>query len=478
MINSKMPKINHIHLVGIGGSGMCGIAEVLHNSGYKVSGSDLQKSNVTDDLADIGITVFIGHKAENIAGADVLVTSSAVTKDNIEVVTAHQHHILVVPRAEMLAELMRYRYGIAVAGTHGKTTTTSLLASVFAVANLDPTFVIGGKLSAAHVNAKLGASRYLIAEADESDASFLHLQPAITIVTNIDSDHMDTYDGDFELLKKTFIDFIHNLPFYGLAVLCIDEPSIRSIIPHINRRIITYGLSDDADIRATDIYQDKSSTFFTLHYKDEEPLKLRVNMPGVHNVLNALAVIAVAKDIARDEEEISDTAINQAISEGLANFTGVGRRFEVYGDLNVVGGKVMLVDDYGHHPREVKAVIDAIRGGWADRRLVMVYQPHRFSRTRDLYDDFVKVLSTVDALFLMDVYPAGEAPIVRADSRSLVSSIRSLGKIDPIYLDKNCDLVNIIASVLRPNDILLCQGAGDIGRLAAILLDHPIFGEQ
>jgi len=465
--------VKRVHFVGIGGTGMCGIAEVLHDLGYVVSGSDLLRSNVIEYLTSLGIKTFIGHDAINIADADVLVISSAISNDNPEVQQAQKLRIPVVPRAAMLAEIMRYRDGIAVAGTHGKTTTTSLLASVFTCANLDPTFVIGGKLTSAQSNAGLGKSRYLIAEADESDASFLHLQPLIAIVTNIDADHMDTYEGDFARLKQTFIDFLHNLPFYGLAVMCIDDPNVRAILPYINRKIITYGLSDKADVFATDIHQDKLNTFFTVHYKNEPIRKLRVKMPGLHNVLNALAVIAVAK-----YEDINDTCIEQ----GLANFQGVGRRFEVYGNLPVADGKAMIVDDYGHHPKEVLAVINAIRSGWQGRRLVMVYQPHRYSRTRDLYDDFVQVLSRVDLLILLEVYPAGEQPIIRADSRNLAKSIRQLGTIDPIYIERTENMIDAVSLVLKPilkhDDIVLCQGAGDIGKLADGLMKSPLFGEK
>jgi len=468
-IEPKMKNIEHIHFVGIGGSGMCGIAEVLHNLGYTVSGSDLYASNVTYQLAELGIKIFIGHDAKNIGNANVLVISSAVKEDNPEVIAAQTKRIPIVPRAQMLAEIMRYRYGIAVAGTHGKTTTTSLLASIFAIAGFDPTFVIGGKLAAAQANAKLGTSRYLIVEADESDASFLHLQPMVAIVTNIDADHMETYGGSFAQLKQTFIDFLHNLPFYGLAVLCIDEPSVREIMPQVNRKIITYGLSADADVFATDIAQNKLVTSFTLHYKNEPAQNLQVKMPGKHNVLNALAAVAVAK-----EEGIA----NSAIAQGLAEFTGVGRRFELYGELSVKNGKVMLVDDYGHHPREVAAVIKAIRDGWNKHRLIMLFQPHRYSRTRDLYDDFVQVLSSVDLLILMDVYPAGESPIIGADSRHLAHSIRQLGVIDPIYITSNADIAAILAPLLQDGDILLCQGAGDIGKIAPQLLKNPLFGEQ
>lgn len=450
----RMRRIRRIHFVGIGGVGMCGIAEVLLNLGYEVSGSDLKESASTERLQSFGAQIFIGHQAGNVAGADVLVVSSAINSANPEVALALEQRIPVVPRAEMLAELMRYRHGIAVAGTHGKTTTTSLLASVFAAGGLDPTFVIGGRLTAAGTNAQLGSSRYLIAEADESDASFLHLQPMVAVVTNIDADHMSTYGGDFGKLKKTFVEFLHNLPFYGLAVLCVDDPVVREIIPQIGRPITTYGFGEDADVRAINVRQEGMRTYFTVLRDGCEPLDVSVHMPGNHNVLNALATIAIATDEGIDDE---------AIVQGLAEFAGVGRRFQVYGELPVEDGSVMLVDDYGHHPREVAAVIKAVRGGWPERRLVMVYQPHRYSRTRDLYDDFVQVLGESNVLLLMEVYPAGEEPIPGADSRQLCHSIRQRGQLDPIYVERGVDLAPLVKPLLRAGDILLCQGAGDIG---------------
>lgn len=462
----RMRRIRRIHFVGIGGVGMCGIAEVLLNLGYEVSGSDIKASPVTARLEGFGAHVFIGHQAENVEDADVLVVSSAINHSNPEVARALERRIPVVPRAEMLAELMRYRHGIAVAGTHGKTTTTSLLASVFAAAGLDPTFVIGGKLTAAGTNAQLGGSRYLIAEADESDASFLHLQPMVAVVTNIDADHMSTYEGDFNKLKKTFVDFLHNLPFYGLAVLCIDDPVVREILPQIGQPTVTYGFTEDADLRAVDIRQEGMRTHFTVLREGKAPMPVTVNMPGVHNVLNALATIAIASD-----EGIED----DAIVAGLEGFQGVGRRFQVYDELPVDGGGVMLVDDYGHHPREVAAVIKAVRGGWPERRLVMVYQPHRFTRTRDLYEDFVQVLADANVLLLMEVYPAGEEPIPGADSRNLCHSIRQRGQLDPIYVERGTDLAPVLKPLLRAGDILLCQGAGDIGSLAPQLVKHPLF---
>ncbi len=462
----EMRRIRRIHFIGIGGVGMCGIAEVLKNQGYDISGSDLRESRVTARLRDLGIEVFIGHEREHVQKADVVVVSSAVQEDNPELVTARELRIPVVPRAEMLSELMRYRHGIAVAGTHGKTTTTSLIASVLGQGGLDPTFIIGGKLNSAGTNARLGGSRYLVAEADESDASFLHLQPMVAVVTNIDADHMMTYDGDFSRLKKTFVDFLHNLPFYGLAVMCIDDPVIRELLPEIKRQVITYGLSEDADFRAIDIDQNGMENRFRLVRKDrDDVLDIHLNIPGEHNVLNALATIAVAS-----EEGVSD----EQIREGLVQFQGVGRRFQVYGHYETGVGNVMFVDDYGHHPREVAATIAAIRKGWPEKRLVMVYQPHRFSRTRDLYDDFVEVLSQVDVLLLMDVYPAGEEPVPGADGRSLCRSIRQRGRVDPVFIPRGEPVEPVLADLLRDDDLLITQGAGDIGVLAADLAENAL----
>ncbi|QAX81908.1 UDP-N-acetylmuramate--L-alanine ligase [Candidatus Pseudomonas adelgestsugas] len=462
----EMRRIRRIHFVGIGGASMCGIAEVLLSLGYQVSGSDLKKSSVTDRLKTFNAKIFIGHRAENVAEADVLVVSSAVTTSNPEVVTALERRIPVVPRAEMLAELMRYRHGIAVAGTHGKTTTTSLIASVFAADGLDPTFVIGGCLNAVGTNAQLGTSRYLIAEADESDTSFLHLQPLVAVVTNIDLDHMRTYDGDCNKLKKAFIEFIHNLPFYGLAVVCLDDPIACEILPQIKRPTMTYGFSEVADVRAINVCQKGMQTFFTVLRQDRQPLNVSVNMPGNHNVLNSLATICIASD-----EGVSDAAI----IKGLSCFSGVGRRFQIYGQLSIEGGNVMLVDDYGHHPTEVAAVMKAIRSGWSGRRLVMVYQPHRYSRTCDLYDDFVNVLADANVLLLMEVYSAGEEPIPGANSLRMCNSIRQCSQLDPIYIERGVDLAPIVKRLLRVGDILLCQGAGDIGSLAPKLLASPLF---
>lgn len=460
----EMRRIRVIHFVGIGGAGMCGIAEVLLNQGYQITGSDLKDSTVTQRLTMLGANVFIGHRPENVSEADVLVVSTAIDEKNPEVREALARRVPIVRRAEMLAELMRFRHGIAVAGTHGKTTTTSLVTSVLAEAKLDPTFVIGGKLNSAGTNARLGLSRYLVAEADESDASFLHLQPMVSIVTNIDADHMSTYGGDFEKLKNTFIEFLHNLPFYGLAVVCIDDDNVRSILPEISRQITTYGFSDDADYRATDLQQDGIFTSFNVHRPGKEtPLAVRMRMPGKHNVLNALAAIAVAED-----EGVDETAIVSA----LEKFEGVGRRFQINGTVPLGDGDVMLVDDYGHHPRELEVTLDAIRKGFPDRRLVMVFQPHRYSRTRDLYEDFVRVLSDADVLLLMEVYPAGEKPIAGADGRSMCGTIRQRGTVDPVFIERDESLKTPLQSMLRPGDLLLTQGAGDIGGIAVNIAEN------
>ena len=454
----EMRRIKSIHFVGIGGVGMCGIAEVLCNQGYVISGSDIKASATTARLEKLGTRIFIGHHSENVTNVDVVVTSTAVDENNPEIIAARAAHVPIVRRAEMLAELMRYRHGVAVAGTHGKTTTTSLLASVFAEGDLDPTFVIGGRLNSAGTNARLGASRYLIAEADESDASFLHLQPMVAIVTNIDADHMDTYGGDFNVLKQTFVDFLHNLPFYGLAVLCIDDPVVREIRERVNRPVITYGIEQEADYRAVDISQNGMQTHFKVIRPDHhQDLQVTVNMPGNHNVLNALATIAVATD-----EGIEDSAITSA----LHAFSGVDRRFQVLNDLPVAGGSVMLVDDYGHHPREIQVTIEAVRRGWPGRRIVMINQPHRYTRTRDLYEDYVQVLSEVDVLLLLEVYGAGEEPISSADSRSLCRSIRQRGQLEPVFVDSVDEVTALLKNILRPNDIFMKQGAGDITALA------------
>lgn len=458
-----MRRIQHIHFVGIGGAGMCGIAEVLANQGYKVSGSDMKASSVVEQLRQCGIRVDVGHTEANVEGADVVVVSSAVDTTNPEIRWAHEHRVPVVRRAEMLAELMRFRHGIAVAGTHGKTTTTSLTATLLAEGGLDPTFVIGGRLTSAGTNARLGEGDYLVAEADESDASFLHLQPMMSIVTNIDADHMATYGGDFERLKSTFIEFLHNLPFYGLAVLCIDDPHVRELCEQVKRQFVTYGFDADADFRIVDFAQQGGGVTFTaLRPGSAEPLNICLAMPGRHNALNAMAAIVVATDAG-----VSDAAILR----GLASFAGVGRRFQVHGHFPApkASGEIMLVDDYGHHPREVDMVIKAVRAGWPERRLVMLYQPHRYSRTRDLYEDFVRVLSQVDTLVLLDVYSAGEAVIPGADGRALAGSIRQRGEVDPLFIEHKQELPALLTNVLRPNDILITQGAGDVGGISLSL---------
>lgn len=457
----EMRRVKRIHFIGIGGTGMCGIAEVLLNLSYQITGSDIKAGASTKRLEKLGATVFIGHVADNIRGADVVVVSTAVRENNPEVIAARDARIPIVRRAEMLAELMRYRHGIAVAGTHGKTTTTTMIATVFAEAELDPTFVIGGLVNSAGSNAKLGESRYLIAEADESDASFLHLQPLVSVVTNIEADHMDTYGGDFSVLKKTFIEFLHNLPFYGIAVLCIDDPVIREMIPSISRSVITYGFSDDADFRISDWHKSgMQSEFRVTKRTSDETFDIELHIPGKHNVLNATAALAVAHDEGIPHEKII---------AGLARYQGVGRRFQIYGDLPVQGGSATLVDDYGHHPTEVAATISGVRQAWPERRLVMVYQPHRYTRTRDLYEDFSSVLSNVDALLMLDVYSAGEDPIAGADSRSLCRSIRSRGKVEPVFVEKIEQIADVLKSVVRAGDIVLTQGAGNIGAIAAEL---------
>ena len=455
-----MRRIKRLHFVGIGGAGMCGIAEVLANQGYSVSGSDMKASTVVERLRQCGVNVAIGHAEENVVGADVVVVSSAIDATNPEIRWAHEHRVPVVRRAEMLAELMRFRHGIAVAGTHGKTTTTSLTATLLAEGGLDPTFVIGGKLTSAGANARLGEGDYLVAEADESDASFLHLQPMVSIVTNIDADHMATYGGDFERLKSTFIEFLHNLPFYGLAVLCIDDANIRSMRDQVKRQFVTYGFDEDADYRIVDFTQQGGEVSFTAVRPGEAaPLAIRLAMPGRHNALNAMAAIVVATDAG-----VSD----DAILRGLASFAGVGRRFQVHGHFSApnADGDIMLVDDYGHHPREVDMVIQAVRAGWPERRLVMLYQPHRYSRTRDLYEDFVRVLSQVDTLVLLDVYSAGEAVIPGAEGRTLAGSIRQRGEVDPLFVEHKQELPALLSKLLRPGDIFITQGAGDVGGIS------------
>ena len=462
----EMRRIRRIHFVGIGGSGMCGIAEVLHNQGYEISGSDLTLNASARRLQSAGVDIFIGHSEANIEGANVVVKSSAVTMENIEIAAAIAGAIPVVRRAEMLAELMRYRHGIAVAGTHGKTTTTSLLTAIFASDGRDPTFIVGGRVNSVGTNAQLGASRYLIAEADESDASFLHLQPMVSVVTNIEADHMETYNFDFDVLKNTYIKFLHNLPFYGLAVLCIDDPVIRSLLVAVARPTLTYGFSEDAAYQVSQVKSDRLQTTFVINRPDNlSSLQIILNIPGRHNVLNAAAAIAVASD-----EGISD----EAIITGLKEFGGVGRRFEMVGNYPVKDGSAMLVDDYGHHPTELKATIDAVRSGWPEKRLVMIFQPHRYTRTRDLYEDFVEVLCQVDALLILDVYSAGEDEIAGASSKNICGSIRQRGNVDPIYVPSLEAVPDLIAGLVRPGDIVLTQGAGSVTQLVALLTETEL----
>ncbi len=452
-----MRAFKRVHFVGIGGAGMSGIAEVMHNLGYQISGSDLASTEVTRRLAGLGVRIDQGHHAEHVAHVDVVVVSSAIKADNAELVAARARRLPVVPRAEMLGELMRFRRGIAVAGTHGKTTTTSLIASVLAEAGLDPTFVIGGLLTQAGTHARLGSGEYLVAEADESDGSFLLLHPVMAVVTNIDADHLENFGGSFERLKRAFDDFIHRMPFYGLAVLCADDAEVRALAARSPRAVRTYGFADDADVRASDLSQDGALMHFMLHLPDESPLPVRLALPGRHNVQNACAAAAIALEIGIEPE---------VIVSGLANFGGVGRRFTMHPDLPLSQGSVMFVDDYGHHPRELRAVIEAARGGWPDRRLVLAFQPHRYTRTRDLFDDFAEVLSLVDALVLSEVYAAGEAPIAGADGRALARAVRSRGRIDPVFVSHPRELVNVLPDLLRDGDLLLLQGAGDIGAVA------------
>lgn len=459
----EMRRVNQIHFIGIGGAGMSGIAEVLLNEGYKISGSDIAESAVTQRLAKAGATVFIGHTAENIQGASVVVASSAIDDSNPEVAAAKAARIPVIQRAQMLAEIMRFRHGIAVAGTHGKTTTTAMISMIYTEAKLDPTFVNGGLVKSAGKNAHLGASRYLIAEADESDASFLHLQPMVSVVTNIEPDHMDTYGGDFEKMKATYVKFLRNLPFYGLAVMCADDETVMEIAPQVGRQVMTYGFSEKADYRIEDYQQTGFQGHYTVVCPTGERIDVLLNVPGKHNALNATAALAVAK-----EEGIE----NEAILAALADFQGAGRRFDQLGSFIRPNGKVMLVDDYGHHPTEVDVTIKAARQGWEGKRVVMVFQPHRYSRTRDLFDDFVQVLSQVDALVMLEVYAAGEAPIVGADSKSLCRSIRNLGKVDPILVSDTEQLGDVLDQIIQDGDLILAQGAGSVSRISRGLAEN------
>ncbi|HEY5642324.1 MAG TPA: UDP-N-acetylmuramate--L-alanine ligase [Woeseiaceae bacterium] len=457
----RMRRIHCVHFVGIGGSGMSGIAEVMLSLGYAVQGSDIKPNKQTRRLEAQGAKVFIGHAADNIRDADAIVVSSAVDETNPEVAAAKDKLMPVVSRAEMLAELMRFRYAIAVAGTHGKTTTTSLVASVLAEGGLDPTFVIGGRLKSADANARLGQGEYLVAEADESDASFVHLKPMLAIVTNIDADHMATYGGDIGRLKSGFLEFLHNLPFYGLAVVCADDEGVNDILGDIGRSITTYGIDEGADIRATNVEFSGATTEFDVIRRDSgEMLHVSLRLPGIHNVRNALAAIAVAEEL-----QIADDVVVAA----LQSFQGIDRRFQNLGELHLDAGKVMLVDDYGHHPTEVAATLAAAKAGYPDRRVVLVFQPHRYTRTRDLMDDFASVLSEADALLLLDVYPAGEAPIAGADGRAMARAIRTRGAVEPVFVESLDDLPAVLNDVLLDGDLLLTMGAGDIGAFAAAL---------
>ena len=462
----EMGRIRHIHFIGIGGSGMCGIAEVLLNQGYIISGSDQQASDATQRLAGLGATVQLGQAPEHVAGADVVVVSTAIAANNPELAAAREARIPVVPRAEMLGELMRYRHSIAVAGTHGKTTTTSLVTALLDAAGYDPTFIIGGLVKGFGSNARLGASRILVAEADESDASFLHLQPMVAVLTNIDADHMATYDGDFEKLKAAFLAFMHRMPFYGTAVVCIDDPAVRSLLPELGRRTVTYGFAEEADVRATNLAQNAGKVSFEVHRPGRAPLPVSLAIPGRHNVQNALAAIAVAT-----EEGVSDVAIRKA----LDCFAGVGRRFEQHA-RRLGGHAVLQVDDYGHHPTEVERVLETARQTWPDRRLVMIYQPHRYTRTRDLFDAFVRVLGTPDLLILLEVYSAGEPPIPGADAAALAAALRQRGGPLPVVLRGVDEVPALLSKVLADGDVLLTQGAGDIGRLTRLLAEEEAHG--
>jgi UDP-N-acetylmuramate--alanine ligase len=462
--------VKHIHFVGVGGAGMSGIAEILHNLGYTVSGSDQSDSATSQRLASLGIRVFVGHDASHIAGAEAVVTSTAVKGDNPEVIAARSRRVPVVPRAVMLAELMRLKQGIAIAGTHGKTTTTSLVTSVLAEAGVDPTFVIGGKLNAAGANSRLGSGDYIVVEADESDASFLNLLPVLSVVTNIDADHMDTYGHDFAKLKSAFVEFLHRMPFYGAAILCGDDPGVRSIIPMVSRPVVTYGLGPDVQVRAVDVQALPGGQMrFTVQRRNGVVLPdiaITLNLPGEHNVLNALAAVAVATEL-----ELPDAPLVKA----LAEFRGVGRRFQRYGDPAARsangGGHFTLIDDYGHHPVEMAAVIAAARGAFPGRRLVIAFQPHRYTRTRDCFEDFVKVMGSADAVLLAEVYAAGEAPIVAADGRSLARALRVAGKVDPIFVDDIAQMPETIAAQARDGDVVIAMGAGSIGAVPGQVLE-------
>lgn len=456
--SAMQSRVNHIHFIGIGGVGMGGIAEVLINLGYLVSGSDIAENALVTHLRNLGASINIGHDPAHLEGADVVVVTTAVNEDNIELKAAREQRIPVVPRAEMLAELMRFSYGIAVAGTHGKTTTTSLIAAVLSEGDLDPTFVIGGRLNSAGTNARLGTGRYLVAEADESDASFLYLQPMIAVVTNIDDDHMATYGGDFNKLKDTFLEFLHHLPFYGLSVMCLDDPVVRDVLPEVTRPVVTYGTHPDADLQIHNLQQEQGRSYFEVIEKHSgDSYAISLNMPGLHNALNAAAALVVARNLG-----VTQAACQQALSK----FGGVGRRFNVQGHRQVRDAQILLVDDYGHHPTELAATLKAIRDGWPEKRLVAVFQPHRFTRTRDLFEDFVQVLSEVDVLVMLDVYPAGEPPIAGADAKSLCRAIRLRGQVEPVFVPDREALFEVLPTLVADDDLVITLGAGDIGAIA------------
>lgn len=460
-----MQHVRHIHFIGIGGAGMSGIAEVFNNLGYTVSGSDRSANRMTAHLKSIGVSIFENHQDKNIAGADIVVYSSAIPTDNIELVAAREQRIPTVPRAEMLAELMRFKRGIAVAGTHGKTTTTSLIASILAEAGMDPTFVIGGLVHSVNSHARLGTGDFLVAEADESDASFLLLNPLIAVLTNIDADHMETYDGDFGKLRASFVEFFKRLPFYGVAVVCIDDPNSHSMLAELRTRVVTYGTHEQADVRGFDFQQHEGTSSYKVALRSSsEVLNIKLNMPGEHNMLNSLAAIAIASEL-----RISSVAISNALS----SFQGIGRRCQWMGETQIGTASVAVIDDYGHHPSELRVTIKAVRAGWPTRRLLVAFQPHRYSRTRDLFEDFVEVLNTTDALVVLEVYPAGEDPIPGADGRALCGAIRRRGKVDPVFVPDPLTLIDVLGDIAQTGDILLLLGAGSIGRVAEGLTFEP-----
>jgi UDP-N-acetylmuramate--alanine ligase len=466
-MRDRMRRVHRIHLVGIGGVGMGGIAEVLLNLGYAVQGSDMKHSAVTARLTRMGAEIHLGHRAENVGLADVVVVSTAVAEDNPEVLAARQGRKPVVRRAEMLAELMRFRHGIAVSGSHGKTTTTSLIASVLAEAGEDPTFVIGGRLKSADTNGRLGAGRYLVAEADESDASFIHLQPMLAVVTNIDNDHLGTYDGDLERLRHTFVEFIHNLPFYGLVVVCLDDPGVQAILPQVHRAVLSYGFSPEADVRVEQVVREGIQSSFNVLRPGRPPLPITLNLPGRHNVQNALAAIALAHEL-----ELEDSAVQRA----LRGFQGVDRRLQVLGEARFGKARVLMVDDYGHHPTEISATVEAARQAWPGRRLVVAFQPHRYTRTRDLLDDFAEALSAPDRLLVTEVYAAGETPIAGADGRAICRAVRSRGQVEPVFIPHLDELAELLTSVVADGDVVLTLGAGNIGTVAHQLRDALAVG--